>query len=407
MLFFRASADGTTTDATATLENLYGGTDPTACWLVGSGPSLLAAPTEKIAASSAVKIGVNFSGRGPDGTPPRLIPDIWTSFDPTPRFHKSVFLNPRIIKFLKSDKIKDLVPGTTVKACDCPATYFFRNEHRGYSDFLKPSSDRILNALDSFLQAFDIGFRLGFRTFFCVGTELIIRPSEAQIELARSRGVDYSETEGVLVKRDNVPEFRSDRLSDFVDECVRAFGNNDRKATIEKLQACRRESQYSFSENKPLAAAINADGHYWERVQYLRLARRCLSLHGVRLISCTPGSRLNAWFPYRSATDVCFDLRSRCGAEDLEQTVGRYSGETGPERSSLPFHKDVQPYGWDKPKPPPTKPGDCGCKEAAVAPAGEQEIVIPPKPVDRAELALEKFKGLVAGQAAVEINEVH
>lgn len=403
MLFFLATTDGTPTDATAVLENSYAGVDPAACWLVGSGPSLLDSPVEHIAASPAVKIGINFSGRGPDGTTPRIIPDIWTSFDPTSRFHRSIFLDPRITKFLKADKQKDLIPGTTIKACDCPATYFFRNETRGYGDFLDPKSGRILNALDSFIQALDIGYRLGFRRFFCVGADFIVRPSESQAELARSRGVDYDHRGRVLVTKDTDPKlhYRSDRLSDFVDECVRRFGGKDRRAVIEELESAGREQQYSFSETKPLAAAIHADSHYWERVQYLRLARRNLSIHGVSLVSCSPNSRLSDWFPSRDPLAVCDELRNACGDPRNERTVGRYSGDVKDAvRDSLPYHRDVSPYDWSRTASRRAKP--IAEPDAAVA-----EDAVKPSPlaasVDRIQAAVNRFKGI---NSPVEIEEV-
>ena len=402
MLFFRASTDGTATDATAALENLYAGNDPTACWLVGSGPSILGAPVEQIAASPVVKIGVNFSGRGPDGTAPRITPDIWTSFDPTSRFHRSIFLNPRITKFLKADKQKDLIPGTTFKACDCPATYFFRSETRGYGDFLDSRSDRILNALDSFIQALDIGYRLGFRRFFCVGADFIIRPSDAQVSLAVSCGIDFDETSGVLVTKDADPKlhYRSDRLVDFVDECIRKFGGKDRRAVIEELESAGREQQYSFSETKPLAAAIHADSHYWERVQYLRLARRNLSLRGVSLGSCSPGSRLNDWFSFREPLTVCDEMTAACGDPREERTVGRYSGDVRDAvRESLPHHRDVSPYDWAQTVSRRAK-SDLDSAPTVVAEAANP---VPAVAADRIQAAVNRFKGI---NNPVEIEEV-
>lgn len=408
MLFFRSSTDGATQDATAALENLYAGTEPTACWLVGSGPSLLDADIDAIAGSPAPKIGVNFSGRGPDGTPPLLTPDIWTSYDPTARFHRSIFLNPRIMKFLKSDKDKNLVPGTNFKACDCPATYFFHNECRGYSDFLRPGSNAILNAKDSFVQALDIGFRLGFRIFYCVGTDMVIRPSAGQVRLAESVGMTYDPNKGTLIKRDNVRDVWSDRLPDFVDEYVRARNGLERAKAIEELETPARESQYSFTERKPLAAALHSDSHYWERVQYLRLSRRCLSINGVSLVSCTPGSRLNAWFRTSTVAEACEAIRKSVGCPASEKTKGKYSGDVDLSLG-LPVHKDVMPYSWP-PKHLMAKP-KAPLQQDAKDPAVVQEAIAEPivaHPVDQGDLLIEKFKGIAsrAGDAGVEVQEV-
>lgn len=404
MLFSRMATDGTSVDVTESLMNLYAGTESTACWIVGAGPSLLTAPVDLIERSPAPKIGVNLSGRGPDGHPPLLTPDIWTCYDPTIRFHRSIFLNPRTAKFIRSPRYRDLVPDTTFKVCDCPSTYLIKTSggRRGYTDFLDPKAESILDCLDSFCQALDIGFRLGFRTFYCVGTDFITRPSDAQIQLARSRGVDYVDGEVLHLDRDQNPR-RSDLLSHFIDACVKHWGGAERSVVIKELEAVDREGQYSFDERKPIISAVQSDAHYWRTVQYLRQSRRNMALNGVKLISCTPGSRLNAWFPQTTPEGAALTIRQQCGIPEAELNSGRYGRTFEQLAPKLPYHSDIPPYDWKNGKrpevgPPPEVdiPPQAGVE---IKGCGEAEAA-----ADRMEAALHRFQ---AAADDVVIEEVH
>jgi hypothetical protein len=84
----------------------------------------------------------------------------------------------------------------------------------------------------------------------------------------------------------------------------------------------------------------------WERVQFLRLARRNLSLCGVQLYSCTAKSRLNDFFPYIPVDEAIRRIEQHAGRLDSEETKGRY--ETVIPSMDLPYHKDVQPLAWDQ-----------------------------------------------------------
>src|SRR5690606_19022260 len=99
--------------------------------------------------------------------------------DPAERFSRSLFLSSTL-KFMPKYRAMEFVPGGTEKVCDCPATFFSTVERRGYEDFLNPRSKSLINTRDTFTLAIDILYRLGFRTIYCVGTEMRIRPSEAQ-----------------------------------------------------------------------------------------------------------------------------------------------------------------------------------------------------------------------------------
>lgn len=375
-LFYRCSTDGRVFDCSH-LENSYGGVAPSSVWIVGGGPSLLSAPTETIKESPAPKFGVNLAGRGPDGEWPLIRPTMWTCFDPTARFHRSIFLDASIQKFLLGGRRMDLVPGGSEKSCECPNTYFVNHETRGYLDSFGQHHRKILHMLDSFIQGLDISFRLGFRRIYCVGTDMRIRPSEEQIAYAESLGVVYDREKGLTIwTNDKKQEMRSDRLMDFRDRVKEMGKFKDRSSAALALEKVGRERQYSFDESKRFMAACACDNHYWDRIQYLRLCRRTMALNGIELISCTPGSRLNDIFPYMDPFEASRRILSDVGDPSKEISLGAYSGDEKPG-SHLPFHKDLDPYGWkehlaekQKPEVRPVAehvPNDGPAKREAVA----------------------------------------
>ncbi len=344
-LFYRCSTDKRICDCSF-LENSYAGMNASSVWLVGGGPSLLTAPVEAVKDSPAPKFGVNLAGRGPDGESPLIRPDLWTCFDPTARFHRSIFLDPSIQKFLLGGRRMDLVPGGSEKVCECPNTYFINHKLRSYVDVVSQQHREITHMLDSFWQALDISFKLGFRKIYCVGCDMRIRPSEEQIAFAESLGVVYERERGLTVwVNDKKVEVRSDRLSDFRDQVKEKGKFRDRSTAALELEKVGRERQYSFDESKRFMAACACDNHYWDRIQYLRLSRRTFSLNGLQLVSCTPGSRLNDYFPYVSPFDAAKRIMDDVGDPAKELSVGAYSGDEKPG-GHLPFHKDLDPYGW-------------------------------------------------------------
>ena len=349
-LFYRCSTDRRVYDCSF-LENSYAGMNASSVWLVGGGPSLLSAPVETIKDSPAPKFGVNLAGRGPDGEPPLIRPDLWTCFDPTARFHRSIFLDASIQKFLLGGRRMDLVPGGSEKVCECPNTYFINHKLRSYVDVVDQGHREIVHMLDSFWQALDISFKLGFRKIYCVGCDMRIRPSEEQIAFAESVGVVYDRERGLTVwQNDKKVEVRSDRLSDFRDQVKEKGRFKDRSSAALALEKVGRERQYSFGESKRFMAACACDNHYWDRIQYLRLSRRTFSLNGLQLISCTPGSRLNDYFPYVSPFEAAKAILEDVGDPAKELSVGACSGDEKPG-GHLPFHKDLDPYGWrEQPK---------------------------------------------------------
>src|SRR5262245_6793510 len=145
-MFYRLHTDHTQTPAG--LEDAFGGPAPSACWLIGGGPSLAALPCDAIARSPVPKMCLNLAG-------PRLLrPTFWTSYDPSFRFHRSIYLDAGVIKFVHRRRAMDLVPETAFKVCECPATFFFdRQPERGFADFLAPHHSGIVDWNDTLVQA--------------------------------------------------------------------------------------------------------------------------------------------------------------------------------------------------------------------------------------------------------------
>lgn len=326
-MFFRLHTDGTRTPA-AHLVGQYAGPWRTACWLIGGGPSLAEVDVAGIAASPAAKFAVNLAGHG------LLQPDLWTSYDPTARFHRSTYLDVSIVKFVHARRGMDLVPGTTFKVCECPSLYCFeRDTERGFHNLLPvPSSlnahpSSITDWKDSLIQAIEIAYWLGFRVLYLAGCEMFVRPAEEHLSRAARAGVEYAPREA---------------LEGFYARCERAGLSRS------ELEQAALPRQYHFDEQKPLAAAIRTDLHYFRVSQYLRLARRSLGLAGLELVSVTPVSRLNDYFPYRPVKQVLTEIAETVGDPTRETTRGRYtsSGTGGPQ--GLGPMRDFRPHHWPR-----------------------------------------------------------
>lgn len=323
IVFYRLHTDGTRSPVE--MESFYGGPIRTACWLTGGGPSLAELPCEAIARSPVPKFGINLAGSG------LVRPTFWTSYDPSARFHRSVYLDASIVKFVHARRAMDLVPGTSFKVCECPATLFFdRDTERGYADFLAPGQRCIIDWNDSLLQAIDIAYRIGFRTLFLAGCDMYVRPSGELLEHAGRAGVTYQPREP---------------LDGFFRRCDEA---GLRRADLERLALPR---QYHFDEAKPLGAAIHTDVHYFRVAQYLRLARRTLALAGIELISVTPDSRLNDYFEHRPAEAVLESIAREIGEPSREPTRGLYTGTAPRTAAGLGTMKDYKPHHWGTGKP--------------------------------------------------------
>lgn len=262
---------------------------------------------------------------------------MWTCYDPTARFSRATFHDPSILKFVRGSRHADLVPETTEKVDECPSTVFFDVEFRKYSNFVYPTAEKVNDSLDSLILCIDIAYLLGFRELFLLGTDMRIKPSQAQIDLAEQHGVSYP----VVVEGRS-----SDRLKHFLQAYAQARGIKENEACKE-METVEREAQYAFDETKSFGAAVACDTHYWERVEYLRLSRKTFAQAGLTITSCTPGSRLNTWFPHKTPEEVCDYLLEKHGDPRKESTAGKY---TERQQHSLPWHKDIAPHLRVEPK---------------------------------------------------------
>jgi hypothetical protein len=268
-----------------------------------------------------------------------LRPTFWTSYDPSARFHRSVYLDPSILKFVHRRRSMDLIPETTFKVCEAPATFFFdRDPQRGFADFLSPTHTTLVDWADSFVQAIDLLYHLGFRTLYLAGCELRIHPSPAQLTRAQSAGVEHNPR---------------GRLDEWLNTC-RIAGLTD--SDLDLLDPA---PQYHFDEFKPIAAAANTDLHYFRITQYLRLSRRAISLAGLQLISVTPDSRLNDFFPYTPIESILSQLKESIGDPSTEPTRGLYRQTTPRQSPHIGPMRDYRPHNWPARKsiPPSAQPG--------------------------------------------------
>ena len=323
------------------LVDLYAGPRAAACWILGGGPSLSKLPLSAIDRTPAPKLAVNLAGVK------RIRPDFWTAYDPTPRFHRAIYHDARILKLLPAFRATDLVPETADKVCDCPGAAFFDLEGRDYHDALAPGQTRVLDWADSLAMAVDVAYRLGFRRLLMAGCDMRVRPSAAQLELARRAGVEDDPLE---------------TLDSFVRRCKEAGVSADR------LDRCGPAPVYHFDETKPLAAAVSTDNHYFRISQALRQSRRAFATAGLQIVSVTPGSRLNDYFPYQPAAEAAAALHRDWGDIAAETERGRYhaDGPRLPENAG-PM-KDVPPPRRDKdakPKPADPKPEPVFVREEA------------------------------------------
>lgn len=320
-MFFRIETDGLRIPVA--FRGHFSGPGRTACWIIGGGPSLADLDCDAIQESPAAKFSVNLCGTG------LIRPNLWTAYDPTCRFHRSTYLDPAVLKLLPARRAMDLVPDSTFKVCECPNLVFFdREPQRGFHDF-PPSRDpagteAVADWQDSLIQAIELAWWLGFRDLFLVGCELQVRPEPEHLRLAASRGV---------------VELPGEPLKSFIQRC-RKTGLTD-----EELESAAMPRPYHFDETKTLAAVLQTDWHYFRIVQSLRLSRRAMALAGLEILSATPGSRLNAFFPYRPVEELVADLHRRVGNPRAETTRGRYARDRAPGGEVAPM-RDFKPHNW-------------------------------------------------------------
>lgn len=351
--FYRINTDRT--EKAYSLEGLYCGPEMSSCWLLGGGPSLGETDLELISRSPIPVMTINLAGV-------HLIrPQFWTSYDPSARFHRSIYLDPGVMKLVHRRRAMDLVPETTFKVCDCPNTYFFdRDQERGFADFLSPDNEGVVDWADSLVQAIDLLYQLGFRKIFLAGCEMRVRPSAAQLELASRHSVEYDE---------------NGLLTEFLSQCRRAGINQD---DLEAVSPCR---IYHFDETKSLQATANTEYHYFRIAQYLRLSRRSMAMAGMQLISVTPGSRLNDYFPCSTVEAVLQEIHESVGDPLKEPVAGQYhlKGPRLPEGTG-PM-RDFRPHNW---------PADRVKKKNNPNRDPERKEILPDDPEEVEEILIEK-----------------
>lgn len=373
MLFFRSTTEKRKLDCTEFLVNSCASFYRTSAFMIGGGPSLKLLSHEQrlwVQHSPAAKFSMNLCGRGPDGEGWIIKPTHWASFDPTYRFSGATYNDPSIMKFFRGSRVMDIIPEGIDKVCDCPNAYFCDMGNKAFSNFIDLGSDKLNHSLDSFIMTLDIAIRLGFRKIYCLGTDMAVRPSPAQLHMICDAGVNYDTATKSVQLRGTKPSVSTDLLGEIITEYSKHREINTQQA-YEELAKCDREEQYSFGETKALRSAVSSDKHYWERVQYLRLSRKNLATNGIDLISCTPDSRLNDWFPYVPVEDAIKQIEYDSGSVSEEILKGRY----GRAFEKIKNHKmvDINPYGWgtpeltrDNPAAPEKKGTGCkGCGEVA------------------------------------------
>jgi hypothetical protein len=301
------------------LAGAYAGPSRSTCWLIGGGPSLARLPLDVIAASPAPKMGVNLAGTG------HLRPTFWTAYDPSVRFHRSIYLDAGVMKLLHRRRAFDLVPETTFKVCECPNTWFFeRQPGANLGSWLTGERTGISDWADSLLQAIDLLYVLGFRRVLLAGCDLQVLPSDELVIAATAAGVE---------------RVSGEPLGDFLQRC-RMKGVMPGASDGEGIGA-----QYHFDEVKPVASAVQTDMHYYRVVQWLRLSRRTLTLAGMDLVSVTPESRLNAFFPYVDAAVAAERVLEDVGNPRLEPTRGLYTQQVDRFRGCAVSMKDFRAPG--------------------------------------------------------------
>ncbi len=132
-------------------------------------------------------------------------------------------------------------------------------------------------------------------------------------------------------------------------------------------------AQYHFDEEKSFEAAIQTDGHYFRVVQSLRLCRSTFAAAGLRLISVTPRSRLNAFFSYQPVEAALDQFRLTIGDPDREPTRGLYT-QTAARPTPTAVLKDVLP---PRRKSSARKP-PCPCQKVKPSPplTGDPELIV-------------------------------
>lgn len=316
--FFRMTADKQR--HAAEIAGSYASAAGASCFVVGAGPSLAHVDVEALLGTPAPRFCINLAGTG------LFRPHFWTAYDPTARFSRSTYLDPGVMKLLPARRAQDLVPESTWKVCDCPNVYFFEGDRdRGFDNFVGTQHSTIVDWNDSLVQAIDVAYQLGFRTVYLLGCDMRIEPPAELHRLADEKDL-------------KIPAGAS--LHDVLQEWDRqGFDRTQRKGITT-------DGVYHFEETKALETASATDFHYFRVAQFLRLSRRAMSLAGLRLVSVTPNSRLNDFFPYRTLSEAIGEITQACGDPATETTRGRYRQTDTRLPDSATKMRDFTPLHW-------------------------------------------------------------
>lgn len=279
----------------------YSSVQRSACVILGSGPSAESVNVDIWEQctefdSAVVPFGINWGGYSKWNKEYLPYPRIWTSYDPCSRFDTALLLDPSVVKFIREDRADEYLAGERIQAHECPNTWFFKPEKKGYINYF--GEGPIIDARDSMLQAIDIAIRLGFKDIYLSGCDLHYKLNDAQVEYLRKYQPDYHncDPENGLWDVLKTVEKSKKFIEDHPDEGKRM------QKLIETLSEMGMSEIYSFGNaGCDFGKAIHVDQHSRKVATRLRLARRCLDRLGVsiKLIEPQSGmeSRLNPYFP--------------------------------------------------------------------------------------------------------------
>ncbi len=156
------------------IANLYRGRS---AFLICGGPSFAQLDHARLRQPGILTMGVNNSVK-------TFRPDLWTCVDPADHFLRSIWLDPRILKFAphgsRNQRVFDSDKWDFTKTLiqDCPATYFY-HRHCGFnaaafltaSSFCWGNDDKNGGARSVMLVAIRLLYHLGVRRIFLLGCD--------------------------------------------------------------------------------------------------------------------------------------------------------------------------------------------------------------------------------------------
>ncbi len=305
MVFERVSPDGFFTSADS-LVGSFGGAGGTSCAILCSGPTV-AGQYHKVAKwcqdFNIVPFGINYGGfeKGlwKDGFDVSsqwvCYPKIWTAYDPISNFDAGMLTDPGVMKFIRKERSVEKHWNLTVTSHELPNTYFYYPGEKSFSNFF--GSEPIIDSKDSLIQAIDIAIRLGFKTIYLVGADLMVHLTEPQQAWLKER-VEKCE---IKEKPGTFETYEYGDPDNSLWSLVQMVAKNESRlvaAVIHDLKNCGYEPLYSFGEaSTNFEKMVMADHHFYATANWLRQSRRCLDSLGVRVFTTLSHGRLNHVFP--------------------------------------------------------------------------------------------------------------